>query len=109
MRTSCTWVTPRAFRMSHRFRAGQLVGFSGVPLFQKSHCRDPGNIAIIDLRHTSKTAGGEGSYRLYLGHGPGNSAAVELFLQIGNRWTIAARCRRRRTACRLRSLTARLF
>ena len=33
----------------------------------------------FDFRCASKDAGGNGSWRYYLGHGPGNSAAVELF------------------------------
>lgn len=33
----------------------------------------------FDFRCASKDAGGDGSWRYYLGHGPGNSAAVELF------------------------------
>ena len=33
----------------------------------------------FDFRCESKQAGGDGSWRYYLGHGPGNSAAVELF------------------------------
>ncbi len=35
--------------------------------------------ASFDFRCASKDAGGNGSWRYYLGHGPGNSAAVELF------------------------------
>ena len=35
--------------------------------------------ASFDFRCASKDAGGDGSWRYYLGHGPGNSAAVELF------------------------------
>lgn len=33
----------------------------------------------FDFRCANKDAGGSGSWRYYLGHGPGNSAAVELF------------------------------
>jgi len=33
----------------------------------------------FDFRCSSREAGGEGSWRYYLGHGPGNSAAVELY------------------------------
>ncbi len=33
----------------------------------------------FDFRCASKEAGGNGSWRYYLGHGPGSSAAVELF------------------------------
>jgi len=33
-----------------------------------------------DFRNTSVSAGGAGSHRFYVGHGPGNSAAVELFV-----------------------------
>ena len=35
--------------------------------------------AGFDFRCRSINAGGEGTWRYYLGHGPGNSAAVELF------------------------------
>ncbi len=35
--------------------------------------------AAFDFRCTQVEAGGGGSWRYYLGHGPGNSAAVELF------------------------------
>ena len=35
--------------------------------------------ASFDFRCASKDAGGDGSWRYYVGHGPGNSAAVELF------------------------------
>lgn len=34
----------------------------------------------IDFRTTSVAAGGTGSFRFYVGHGPGNSAAIELFV-----------------------------
>lgn len=33
----------------------------------------------FDFRCASRDAGGDGSWRYYVGHGPGNSAAVELF------------------------------
>ncbi len=35
--------------------------------------------ACFDFRCAEISAGGDGSWRYYLGHGPGNSAAVELF------------------------------
>jgi hypothetical protein len=35
--------------------------------------------AAFDFRCADITAGGDGSWRFYLGHGPGNSAAIELF------------------------------
>lgn len=35
--------------------------------------------ATLDFRIADITSGGEGSWRFYVGHGPGNSAAVELF------------------------------
>ena len=35
--------------------------------------------AAFDFRCVSKEAGGDGTWRFYLGHGPGSSAAVELF------------------------------
>ncbi|MFN0128276.1 MAG: DUF1549 and DUF1553 domain-containing protein [Verrucomicrobiales bacterium] len=40
----------------------------------------PKLFASFDFRCTSVEAGGDGSWRYYLGHGPGNSAAVELFI-----------------------------
>ncbi|MDB5350370.1 MAG: Protein of unknown function (DUF1553)/Protein of unknown function (DUF1549)/Planctomycete [Planctomycetota bacterium] len=33
----------------------------------------------LDVRVVDSTGGGDGSYRIYLGHGPGNSAAIELY------------------------------
>jgi hypothetical protein len=36
--------------------------------------------ASFDFRCTSIEAGGDGSWRFYLGHGPGQSAAIELFI-----------------------------
>ena len=38
--------------------------------------------ATFDLRIADTSAGGDGSWRFYLGHGPGNSAAVELFFNV---------------------------
>ncbi|HQR05491.1 MAG TPA: PSD1 and planctomycete cytochrome C domain-containing protein [Gemmatales bacterium] len=35
--------------------------------------------ASFDFRCVENTKGGQGSWRYYLGHGPGNSAAIELF------------------------------
>lgn len=35
--------------------------------------------ACFDFRCSDVTAGGDGAWRFYVGHGPGNSAAVELF------------------------------
>ncbi len=35
--------------------------------------------ATMDFRIADVAAGGDGSWRFYIGHGPGNSAAVELF------------------------------
>lgn len=35
--------------------------------------------ACFDFRNADVTHGGDGSWRFYLGHGPGNSAAIELF------------------------------
>lgn len=36
--------------------------------------------ASFDFQCADSSAGGDGSWRFYLGHGPGNSAAVELFM-----------------------------
>ncbi len=36
--------------------------------------------ACFDFRCADVTNGGDGSWRFYLGHGPGNSAAIELFM-----------------------------
>jgi hypothetical protein len=34
----------------------------------------------IDVRNASQQAGGPGTYRLFLGHGPGRSPAIEIFI-----------------------------
>lgn len=47
--------------------------------------RSPKLFASFDFRCDSVEAGGDGSWRYYLGHGPGNSAAVELFFN-GNQF-----------------------
>ncbi len=44
--------------------------------------------ASFDFRCADASAGGDGSWRFYIGHGPGNSAAVELFF---NAHTLFAR------------------
>jgi len=41
--------------------------------------RTPRFYASFDFRCSSQDAGGEGSWRFYLGHGAGSSAAIELF------------------------------
>ncbi|HQR41495.1 MAG TPA: DUF1553 domain-containing protein, partial [Gemmatales bacterium] len=42
--------------------------------------------ASFDFRCGSNTRGGQGSWRYYLGHGPGNSAAIELFFNHHEFW-----------------------
>lgn len=48
-----------------------------------SPTRTPADTPLLyfnaDFRNTPSPQGGDGSYRFYLGHGPGQSAAVELF------------------------------
>ncbi len=83
-------VTPQAQSPYHNlFAAGELGvhmpnrgeydGFGrSLPIARTAeHTRDLH--VSFDFRCESKDAGGEGSWRFYIGHGPGNSAAVELF------------------------------
>ena len=57
---------------------GEYDGFGRTVANAKPN--DEGRLfASFDFRCANKDAGGNGSWRYYLGHGPGNSAAVELF------------------------------
>ncbi len=57
---------------------GEYDGF-GMQLSVIKPDKDGRVFAGFDFRCASQDAGGNGSWRYYLGHGPGNSAAVELF------------------------------
>jgi len=60
--------------------SGAYNGF-GQPLDRRWTADKAGLLhAGFDFRITDLGAGGDGSWRFYLGHGPGPSAAVELFL-----------------------------
>jgi Protein of unknown function (DUF1553)/Protein of unknown function (DUF1549)/Planctomycete cytochrome C len=70
------------------FNAGRLglhlpnrAEYDGFDLrVEKLKPNDAGHIlAAFDFCCASQDAGGSGSWRYYLGHGPGNSAAIELF------------------------------
>ncbi len=57
---------------------GEYDGFGmAVPNIKPD--KDGRVFAAFDFRCASQDAGGNGTWRYYLGHGPGNSAAVELF------------------------------
>ena len=63
----------------HMPNRGEYDGF-GLTLPQTWKQQDTESIfATFDLRIVESSAGGDGSWRFYIGHGPGNSAAVELF------------------------------
>ncbi len=62
----------------HMPNRGEYDGFGRTVANVKPN--DRGQLfASFDFRCASKDAGGNGSWRYYIGHGPGNSAAVELF------------------------------
>ena len=62
----------------HMPNRGEYDGFGRTVTNAKPN--DEGRLySSFDFRCASKDAGGNGSWRYYLGHGPGNSAAVELF------------------------------
>ena len=62
----------------HMPNRGEYDGFGRTVASAKPN--EEGRLfASFDFRCASKDAGGNGSWRYYLGHGPGNSAAVELF------------------------------
>lgn len=62
----------------HMPNRGEYDGFGlTLPAVKAS---DAGQLHVgFDFRCASQEAGGAGSWRYYLGHGPGHSAAVELF------------------------------
>ena len=62
----------------HMPNRGEYDGF-GQTLADVGPDKDGRLFVSFDFRCASAGAGGEGSWRYYLGNGPGNSAAVELF------------------------------
>ena len=62
----------------HMPNRGEYDGF-GLTLANVKPDKDGRLFVSFDFRCANKDAGGNGSWRYYLGHGPGNSAAVELF------------------------------
>lgn len=62
----------------HLPNRGEYDGF-GLTLSNVKPDADGKLFVAFDFRCASKDAGGDGSWRYYLGHGPGHSAAVELF------------------------------
>ncbi len=62
----------------HMPNRGDYDGF-GQSLANVKASADGKLFASFDFRCANQDRGGDGSWRFYLGHGPGNSAAVELF------------------------------
>lgn len=62
----------------HMPNRGEYDGF-GQPLPNTKPDKDGRLFVAFDFRCANQDAGGNGSWRYYIGHGPGNSAAVELF------------------------------
>ncbi len=63
----------------HMPNRGNYDGF-GLTLPKTWNAADTEQLfACFDFRCADVSAGGDGSWRFYIGHGPGNSAAVELF------------------------------
>jgi hypothetical protein len=62
----------------HMPNRGEYDGF-GRTVANAKPDQDGRLFASFDFRCASQEAGGNGSWRYYLGHGPGHSAAVELF------------------------------
>jgi len=62
----------------HLPNRGEYDGF-GLTLANVKPDNDGPLFVTFDFRCANKDARGNGSWRYYLGHGPGNSAAVELF------------------------------
>ena len=62
----------------HMPNRGEYDGF-GRSVANAKPDKDGHLFVSFDFRCANKDAGGNGSWRYYIGHGPGNSAAVELF------------------------------
>lgn len=63
----------------HMPNRGEYDGF-GLMLLRKWAIEDTDKLfATFDFRISDVLSGADGSWRFYIGHGPGNSAAVELF------------------------------
>jgi hypothetical protein len=62
----------------HMPNRGEYDGF-GLTLSNVKPDKEGRLHVSFDFRCANQEAGGSGSWRYYLGHGPGNSAAVELF------------------------------
>jgi hypothetical protein len=62
----------------HMPNRGEYDGF-GLTLPAVKPAADNKLYVSFDFRCANQDAGGNGSWRYYIGHGPGNSAAVELF------------------------------
>ena len=62
----------------HMPNRGEYDGF-GRTVANANPKQDGQLFASFDFRCANKDAGGNGSWRYYLGHGPGNSAAIELY------------------------------
>jgi mono/diheme cytochrome c family protein len=63
----------------HMPNRGQYDGFGlTLPQLWKTD-ETPELLTCFDFRCADVSAGGDGSWRYYIGHGPGNSAAVELY------------------------------
>ncbi len=69
---------PRGTLGIHLPNRVEYDGFGWTLAGVKSDARGRLNVNF-DFRCTANQTGGDGSWRYYLGHGPGNSAAVELF------------------------------
>ncbi len=62
----------------HMPNRGEYDGF-GITLPNVKPDKEGRLFVSFDFRCINQEAGGNGSWRYYIGHGPGNSAAVELF------------------------------
>ena len=63
----------------HMPNRGEYDGFGSPQSTTWKAETQPELVATFDFRCAEVTAGGDGSWRYYIGHGPGHSAAVELF------------------------------
>jgi hypothetical protein len=63
----------------HLPNSGAYNGFGQTLATTWQAAQTPRLFASFDFRCASVEAGGDGSWRYYLGHGPGQSAAIELF------------------------------